>query len=125
MSRRRGHSSESCSCGTVGPKAKSLIRTLGRRWKSLTKVARSCFPAQEAGDLSTWEATTPSLEHAPLYTLLKSRWGWYSGLRIQPFSRVNGEGSLSWHAGEIPGRDAEGATEATGMGGMETPPKEL
>ena len=27
--------------------------------------------------------------------------------------------------GEVPGRDAEGATEATGTGGMETPPKEL
>lgn len=37
---------------------------------------------------------------------------------------AQGAGSLS-QPGEVPGREAEGATEATGMGGMDTPPKEL
>ena len=48
-----------------------------------------------------------------------------SGLRTLCFPRGDGEASLSWTRGEVPGRDAEGATEATGTGGMETPPKEL
>lgn len=41
------------------------------------------------------------------------------------FFKMEGERQQDKKASDAPGIEAEGATEATGIGGTETPPKEL